>query len=102
VARFSFNELCKSPLGPADYITISNNYQTIFVENIPQMSIYQKNEARRFLSLVDAAYESRVKLYCSAASKPEELFQLIPKEGEDATHNDKMHLEMIGEMANSA
>lgn len=99
VARFTFDELCRSPLGPADYITICNNYHTVFVENIPQMSIYQKNEARRFLSLVDAAYESRVKFYCSAASKPEELFQLIPKEGESPTYNDKMHLEMIGEMA---
>lgn len=98
VARFSFAELCKSPLGPADYITICNTYHTIFVEGIPQLSIYQKNEARRLLSFVDAAYESRVQLYCSAESEPKELFQLIPKESE-SSYNDKMHLEMIGEMA---
>lgn len=99
IARFSFEELCKTPLGPADYITICNNYHTVFVEGIPQMSIYQKNEARRFLSFVDAAYESRVKLFCTAATEPKDLFQLIPREDQSPSYSDKMHLEMIGEMA---
>lgn len=97
VARFSFNELCRSPLGPADYITICNHFHTIFVEDIPQMNIYQKNEARRFLSFVDAAYESKVKLFCTAASSPDNLFQLIPSD--DSLNEDKMHIEMIGELA---
>ncbi|EDO32020.1 predicted protein [Nematostella vectensis] len=97
VARFSFDELCRSPLGPADYITICNNYHTVFLENIPQMNIYQKNEARRLLSFIDAVYESRVKLYCTAASAPEDLFQLIPRNSQEDP--DKMHLEMIGELA---
>lgn len=97
VARFSFNELCRSPLGPADYITICNHFHTIFVEDIPQMNIYQKNEARRFLSFVDAAYESKVRLFCTAASSPDNLFQLIPSD--DSLNEDKMHIEMIGELA---
>ena len=96
VARFSFNELCRSPLGPADYITICNAFHTVFLEDIPQMDIYQKNEARRFLSFVDAAYESKVKVFCTAASSPDELFQLIPS---DDLLEDKMHVEMIGELA---
>lgn len=97
VARFTFNELCRSPFGPADYITICNHFHTIFVEDIPQMTIYQKNEARRFLSFIDAVYESKVKLFCTAASSPDDLFLLIPN---DATvSEDKMHIEMIGELA---
>lgn len=97
VARFTFNQLCRSPLGPADYITICNHFHKIFVEDIPQMSIYQKNEARRFLSFVDAAYESKVKMFCTAASSPDDLFQLIPSD--EPLHEDKMHIEMIGELA---
>ena len=97
VARFTFNELCRSPLGPADYITICNAFHTVFLEDIPQMSIYEKNEARRFLSFVDAAYESKVQLFCTAASSPDELFQLIPSD--DPLHEDKMHIEMMGEIA---
>lgn len=97
VARFTFTELCRSPLGPADYITICNHFHTVFVEDIPQMNIYQKNEARRFLSFVDAAYESKVKMYCTAASSPDDLFQLIPSD--DPLNEDKMHIEMIGELA---
>ena len=96
VARFSFNELCRSPLGPADYITICNAFHTVFLEDIPQMNIYQKNEARRFLSFVDAAYESKVKVFCTAASSPDDLFQLIPS---NDLLEDKMHVEMIGELA---
>ena len=97
VARFTFNELCRSPLGPADYITICNHFHTVFVEDVPQMSIYEKNEARRFLSFVDAAYESKVKMFCTAACSPDDLFQLIPSD--DALNEDKMHIEMIGELA---
>lgn len=76
VARFTFSELCRCPLGPADYISICNYYKTIFVEDIPQMNINMRNEARRFLSFIDAAYESRVKVFCLAASSPDELFQV--------------------------
>lgn len=97
VARFTFNELCRSPLGPADYITMCNHFHTVFVEDVPQMSIYEKNEARRFLSFVDAAYESKVKMFCTAASSPDDLFRLIPSD--DALNEDKMHIEMIGELA---
>ncbi|XP_035694127.1 putative ATPase N2B [Branchiostoma floridae] len=98
VARFTFSELCRSPLGPADYLTICNNYSTIFVDHIPQMTIYQKNEARRFLSFIDAAYETRTKIFCTAEARAENLFLLIPSEG-DGEEAQAMEMEMIGEMA---
>ncbi|CAH1245224.1 LACE1 [Branchiostoma lanceolatum] len=98
VARFTFSELCRSPLGPADYLTICNNFSTIFIDHIPQMTIYQKNEARRFLSFIDAAYETRTKIFCTAQAEAENLFLLIPSEGE-GKEAQAMEMEMIGEMA---
>ena len=100
VARFTARELFEQPLGPADFIQICNNYNTIFVERIPKMGMAQRNQARRFLSFIDAAYESRTKLYCTAESKPEEIFTLLPKDGQQTDcYDDQMHFEMIGEIA---
>ena len=101
IARFNANELFHQPLGPADFIQICNSYHTIFVDRIPKMGMAQRNEARRFLSFIDAAYESRTKLYCTAATSPEKIFSLLPKEDNSETDNyqDQMHFEMIGEIA---
>ena len=79
VCKFDFSELCCAPLGPADYITICNQYHTIFLKNIPVLYFENKNEARRLINFIDAAYESKVKLYCSGAGKPEKLLKLIPQ-----------------------
>lgn len=98
VSRFTFRELCQQPLGPADYLAICNNFEFIFVDNIPKMKIDQKNEARRFLSFIDAAYESRVKLYCIADASPEDLFVMLPRDDGDYDM-EQMHFEMIGEIA---
>ena len=102
VARYTFKELCQYPLGPADYIILCNNYHTIFLERIPKMGMYQRNEARRLLSFIDAAYESRTKVFCSAEVKPEELFAMLPIDGDSAKdqyEDDEMYREMMGEIA---
>lgn len=96
IARFGFEELCCSLRGPADYIAICNKYHTIFVDGVPRLSLNQKNEARRFITFIDAVYESKVKLYCSAGARPEKLFSLIP-EVTSATQ-DIMQREMMGEL----
>jgi len=98
VARFSFHELCCQPLGPADYIRICNSFDTIFVEHVPKMNIGRKNEARRLLSFIDAAYESRVKVYCTAETPFDKLFLMLPRNDEDY-EPEQMHMEMIGEIA---
>ena len=98
VARFTFKELCCQPLGPADYIKICNHYETIFVDDIPKMKIGQKNEARRLLTFIDAVYESRGKLYCTAEASPQELFLMLPRENDNYEH-EQMHMEMLGEIA---
>eukprot|EP01112_Ceratiomyxa_fruticulosa_P015410 TRINITY_DN4526_c0_g1_i1.p1 TRINITY_DN4526_c0_g1~~TRINITY_DN4526_c0_g1_i1.p1 ORF type:complete len:438 (-),score=70.86 TRINITY_DN4526_c0_g1_i1:6-1319(-) len=76
VAYFHFSDLCETALGAADYIALSRKYHTIIVEGIPKMTEAQKNQARRFITLVDVLYEHKVKFICSAAGSPQELFSL--------------------------
>lgn len=66
VARFTFDELCGRPRSAADYIEICNNFTTIFVDNIPRMGLNQRDLARRFITFIDAAYESKTKLLASS------------------------------------
>ncbi len=74
VARFSFGELCERPLGAADYLALADEFHTLLLDNIPIMDTANRNEARRFSTLIDALYESRVKLICSAAALPHALY----------------------------
>ena len=74
VARASFYDLCGKPLGPADYLALAEACRVLVLENIPQLSRSNFNEAKRFVTLIDALYEARVKLICSAAAGPEYLY----------------------------
>ncbi|BBF94425.1 cell division protein ZapE [Blastochloris tepida] len=73
-AWFGFADLCEQPLGPADYLAIAENFHTLVVDGVPQMDETSRNEARRFITLVDTLYDSRVKLLASAAAAPEALW----------------------------
>ncbi|PWN46930.1 AFG1-like ATPase, partial [Violaceomyces palustris] len=66
VARFTFNELCGSPKSAADYIEICKRFGTIFVDEVPRMGINQRDLARRFITFIDAAYESKTKLLATS------------------------------------
>jgi len=67
--RCSFKHLFQNPpLGPADYLAICNKYSTIFIDDIPVMSINEKNEARRFLSFIDSAYETKSNVFLLAGT----------------------------------
>ena len=74
-ARFSFAELCERPLGASDYIAIVNRYGALFLDHIPIMSAEKRNEARRFINLIDAVYDSRTKFICSADGPPDALYR---------------------------
>jgi cell division protein ZapE len=74
VARFSFADLCERPLGPGDYLAIAGLYHTVVLSGVPGLSAEKRNEARRFMTLIDALYEHRVKLVVSAAAPPERLY----------------------------
>jgi cell division protein ZapE len=74
VAVFSFKRLCGEPRGAADYLAIAHAYHTMIIVGIPQMGPDMRNEAARFVTLVDALYENKVKLLASAAAEPEALY----------------------------
>lgn len=74
VTKWTFSELCCTNLGPADYITIASRFHTLILENVPVLSLLQKNEARRLITLLDALYEAHCKLLIRAAAEPEALF----------------------------
>lgn len=74
VARAPFWELCGQPLGPADYLAVAEAVRVLLVDDVPLLSRSNFNEARRFVILVDALYEARVKLVVSAADVPERLY----------------------------
>ncbi|KAK8202877.1 AFG1-like ATPase-domain-containing protein [Phyllosticta capitalensis] len=74
VASWTFTELCGSSLGPADYITLASHFHTIVLTDVPVLSLLQKNEARRFITLLDALYEARCKLLITASAGPDDIF----------------------------
>ena len=74
VGRAGFHELCGAALGPADYLAIAHALRVLVIENIPTLGRSNFNEAKRFVTLIDALYEAKVRLIASAADKPEMLY----------------------------
>lgn len=74
IARFSFAEVCERPLGAGDYLALATHFKGLVLEGVPVMGPAQRNEARRFMHLVDALYEHRCKLVMTAAAPPEALY----------------------------
>jgi cell division protein ZapE len=75
VAVFSFKKLCGEARGAADYLAIAQTYHTVILVGIPRMGPENRNEAARFVTLIDALYENKVKLFVTAAAEPEELYE---------------------------
>ncbi len=73
-ARFTFEALCGRPLGAADYLALTRRFHTLVIENIPKLGAHNRNEAKRFVTLIDTLYEARVKLIASADAPPEALY----------------------------
>jgi cell division protein ZapE len=73
VARFDFDTLCRRALGAADYLKLAQRFHTIIVDRIPVIAASEWNEAKRFIILIDALYDMRVKLIASATGEPETL-----------------------------
>ena len=74
IGRATFWDLCAKPLGPADFLAIAAAVRVLILEDIPQLSAANYNEAKRFVTLIDALYEARVRLVASAADVPERLY----------------------------
>jgi len=74
VAVFSFRRLCGEPRGAADYLAIARRYHTVVIVGIPVMGPAMRNEAARFVTLIDALYEHKVKLLAAADAQPSALY----------------------------
>ena len=74
VAVFSFRRLCGEPRGAADYLAIARRYHTVIIVGIPVMTRDMRNEATRFVTLIDALYEHKVKLLAAADAEPPGLY----------------------------
>ncbi len=74
VAVFSFKRLCGEARGAADYLAIARRYHSVILVGIPVMSVDRRNEAARFVTLIDALYEHKVKLLAAADAPPDALY----------------------------
>lgn len=74
VALSSFEELCAKPLAAADYLAVADEFSTLILSGIPKLSAFNRNEAKRFVTLIDTLYQHKVKLICSAEVFATELY----------------------------
>jgi cell division protein ZapE len=75
VARFSFADLCERPLGALDYLKLAHEFHTLLIDHIPVMNFPRRNEAKRFITLIDTLYDQAVKLVASAEAEPDALYR---------------------------
>ncbi|KAF2210507.1 hypothetical protein CERZMDRAFT_69492 [Cercospora zeae-maydis SCOH1-5] len=103
VTMWTFDELCKGTYGPADYISLASAYHTLILTEVPILNWLMKNEARRFITLLDALYECRCKLFVSAAAGPDDIF--FPEEkkrAEEGGSGDSVYSETLSEVYQDA
>ncbi len=75
VLRSDFEQMCESNRSPAEYLEIAQSFHTVILENVPEMGADMRNAAKRFVTLIDALYETRTKLVISAAVEPQSLYE---------------------------
>ncbi|TIS58609.1 cell division protein ZapE [Mesorhizobium sp.] len=73
-ARFSFADLCEKPLGARDFLAIAGRFSTVFIDHVPVLGEGKRNEAKRFILLIDTLYDHHVRLVLSAAAPPAQLY----------------------------
>jgi cell division protein ZapE len=74
MARADFWELCGKPLGAGDYLALTGAVKLLMLENVPRLGIDNFNEAKRFVTLIDALYEAGIRVILSADDVPEHLY----------------------------
>ena len=74
VAIMDFADMCAKPLGPGDYLAVARRFHTVILKDIPKLGPHNRDVAKRFVTLVDALYEAKTNLICSAAVAPTELY----------------------------
>ena len=72
-AAFGFDDLCRNPLGPADYLAIAKHYKTVFIKTIPALQVHERNETKRFILMIDTFYDAGIRLVALADVPPENI-----------------------------
>jgi cell division protein ZapE len=93
VARFAFPELCERPLGASDYLMVAREFHTVILDGVPAMGFANRNEAKRFIILIDVLYEHHVKMVISAAAPPQKLY--AAEQGSEAFEFDRTASRLI-------
>ncbi len=75
VARAGFSDLCAQAYGASDYLALARRFHTLILDDIPAMGEERRNEAKRFIILIDTLYENHVKLVASAQAEPQDLYR---------------------------
>jgi len=76
IARFTFKDLCGSPKGAADFLAIGEQFNTIFIEDVPRLKFNEINLVRRWITLVDSLYECHAKLILCAEAFPSDMYEV--------------------------
>ncbi|MDE2363080.1 MAG: AFG1 family ATPase [Hyphomicrobiales bacterium] len=87
VAFCRYEDLCLRPLGASDFVEIARVFHTLVIDGIPVLEPAKKNEVKRFIVLIDALYDHRVKLVAAAAAPPQKLY--TGTEGHEAFEFDR-------------
>lgn len=74
VARMTFESLCARPLGASDYLALASTFHTLMLDGVPTLGPENRNEAARFVALIDALYEAKTKLIATSEAEPERLY----------------------------
>jgi len=92
-ARFGFADLCEKPLAARDYLAIVERYSTVFIDRVPVLAEGRRNEAKRFILLIDTLYDRQVRLFVSAEAPPQDLYR--GKQGTEAFEFDRTASRLI-------
>jgi peroxisome-assembly ATPase len=98
IAQFHFRDLCAQPLGAGDYIAIARAYHTVFITDIPILSVNELDQVRRLITCIDTLYEHNVKVITSANAPITEIFQPYGEVGGDHQGRHKKETEQHGDL----
>ncbi|SDR23861.1 cell division protein ZapE [Pseudovibrio sp. Tun.PSC04-5.I4] len=93
IAWFTFQELCGTPLGSSDYLRIAHAFNTVFLEGVPALDRARRNEAKRFINLIDTLYDNQIRLVIQAEAEPQNLY--IASSGTEAFEFDRTASRLI-------